>query len=133
MLNPHSFLPSSLSADGDENSVSQYCGKTVVITAADGSTETATVVDCCPSCPGNGDLDMSTGLFQGFNYPLSAGVFPITWHFAGEGGSSGGGKSSSSSSSSSNDDDNSGDNDEQSSSSAQENHPTPTIAVSRSI
>lgn len=72
-----------------------------MVITGNGVTETATIVDCCPTCPGNGDLDMSTGLFQEFGITLDAGVFPITWHLQGDDSSSSTSHSSSQESSSS--------------------------------
>ncbi|KAJ3838352.1 hypothetical protein F5878DRAFT_619786 [Lentinula raphanica] len=65
---------------GDENSVSDNCGKTVSITAL-GQTHTATVADLCPTCDNENDLDMSVGLFQSFT-DLSVGEIDIVWSFA---------------------------------------------------
>ncbi|KAN0059729.1 hypothetical protein ACQY0O_008301 [Thecaphora frezii] len=64
---------------------SQYCGKQVVITNnQNGNTQTATISDLCPGCA-YGSLDMSTSLFSALNNGnMDAGVFPISWHFAGE-------------------------------------------------
>jgi hypothetical protein len=72
---------------GNQNAQSSWCGKSLVITGG-GVTHTATVVDACPSCPSDGDLDMSTGLFQAFGESLGTGTFDISWHVAGQGGSS---------------------------------------------
>ncbi|KDQ11740.1 hypothetical protein BOTBODRAFT_76664, partial [Botryobasidium botryosum FD-172 SS1] len=66
---------------GDENSVSQYCGKTVQITnLQNGNTATATVVDCCPTCPIDTSLDMSPSLFDSLSdNNEDEGVFPISY------------------------------------------------------
>jgi expansin (peptidoglycan-binding protein) len=56
-----------------------HCGKQVHITASDGTTAQATVMDTCPGCAA-GDLDMSPALFKKFN-DLGKGVFDITWDF----------------------------------------------------
>ncbi|EPQ29646.1 uncharacterized protein PFL1_02866 [Pseudozyma flocculosa PF-1] len=69
-------------SDGQRSS---HCDQQVVITNnKNGNTQTATVVDLCPGC-GYGSLDMSTGLFAALNNGnMDDGVFPITWHWAGE-------------------------------------------------
>lgn len=69
---------------GNPNQVSSWCGKKITISYG-GTTQTATVVDCCPSCP-YGGLDMSPGLFGAFT-SMGTGVFQMTWS---SGGSSGG-------------------------------------------
>lgn len=49
---------------GDTGEVSQYCGKTVVITNVEnGKSVTATVADACPTCDSWGSIDMSVGAF----------------------------------------------------------------------
>lgn len=79
---------------GNQNAQSKWCGQQVRITSG-GITAVATIVDCCPTCPGNGDLDMSKALFQQFG-DLNQGVLDISWHFGGGGGGGGSGKGSSS-------------------------------------
>jgi len=57
-----------------------HCGKSVVITDTKSKkTATATVMDSCPSCA-EGDLDMSTSLFEEFA-DLGVGVLQIGWNF----------------------------------------------------
>ncbi|KAK0562218.1 hypothetical protein OC844_002810 [Tilletia horrida] len=72
---------------GNPNAQSGWCGKKLRITAG-GRTSIATVVDCCPTCPGNGDLDMSKILFQDFE-GLDTGIFQMSWSWV---GADGGGK-----------------------------------------
>ncbi|CAD6887170.1 unnamed protein product [Tilletia laevis] len=69
---------------GNEDAQSGWCGKKLKITA-NGKTSIATVVDCCPTCPGNGDLDMSKTLFQDFA-GIGDGVVDIKWSWVGAGG-----------------------------------------------
>ncbi|KAK0525796.1 hypothetical protein OC842_005395 [Tilletia horrida] len=69
---------------GNPNAQSGWCGKKLRITAG-GRTSIATVVDCCPTCPGNGDLDMSKILFQDFE-GLDAGIFQMSWSWVGADG-----------------------------------------------
>ena len=92
---------------GNPNAQSSWCGRQLTITAG-GVTETATVVDCCPTCPGNGDLDMSKALFQKFA-SLSQGVVSISWNTGGGSSSSSGSGSSHSSNHNSNNDNNNND------------------------
>ncbi|KAL9932248.1 hypothetical protein V8E36_009020 [Tilletia maclaganii] len=66
---------------GNQNAQSSWCGKKLRITA-NGKTSIATVVDCCPTCPGGGDLDMSKTLFQDFA-GLGEGVVDIKWSWVG--------------------------------------------------
>jgi hypothetical protein len=68
---------------GDENSVSQYCGKQVQITDTEnGNVVVATVVDCCPTCENAASIDMSPAVFNALsNNNPDEGVFPITWFF----------------------------------------------------
>ncbi|KAE8219233.1 hypothetical protein CF326_g8998 [Tilletia indica] len=93
---------------GNENAQSGWCGKKLKITA-NGKTSIATVVDCCPTCPGNGDLDMSKTLFQDFA-GLDAGIVGIKWSWVGAGDDdneshSGNGNSASSHNNNNNNDD----------------------------
>ncbi|KAK0525890.1 hypothetical protein OC834_004997 [Tilletia horrida] len=69
---------------GNPNAQSGWCGKKLRITAG-GRTSIATVVDCCPTCPGNGDLDMSKILFQDFE-GLDTGIFQMSWSWVGADG-----------------------------------------------
>jgi len=102
-----------ISMYGDQNSVSQYCGKQIQITnTQNGNVATAYVADCCPDCENDTSLDMTTGLFDFLsNGDEDEGVFGIAWAFTdgptgtGQGyngsGSTGSGSSSGSSGSSS--------------------------------
>lgn len=69
---------------GNPNARSSWCGKKIQISYG-GKTQTATVVDCCPTCP-EGGLDMSKGLFGAFA-GFDAGVFQMNWQALGAGGS----------------------------------------------
>ncbi|KAI0340142.1 hypothetical protein BDW22DRAFT_1347201 [Trametopsis cervina] len=44
-------------------------------------TFTATIADACPTCGGENDMDMSTGLFEAFAGSLGVGVIPVLWSF----------------------------------------------------
>lgn len=58
------------------------CGKMISITnEKTGTTQSAKIVDLCPSCQGGQDLDMSKGLFKSLGGTENEGVFPIKWHF----------------------------------------------------
>lgn len=80
--------------------MSEYCGKTVVITNtangesvtvsvlhilslafADPSLSQATVADACPSCTSEYSLDLSTGTFDAIGEEAT-GVLDITWYFS---------------------------------------------------
>ncbi|KAE8263490.1 hypothetical protein A4X09_0g7219 [Tilletia walkeri] len=67
---------------GNPDAQSAWCGKKLRITKG-GRTSIATVVDCCPTCPGDGDLDMSKILFQDFA-GLDAGIFQMSWSLVGD-------------------------------------------------
>ncbi|KAK0562049.1 hypothetical protein OC861_005527 [Tilletia horrida] len=68
---------------GNPDAQSGWCGKKIKITA-NGRTSIAEVVDCCPTCPGNGDLDMSKALFRDFA-SIDDGVFQMSWSWVGAG------------------------------------------------
>jgi expansin (peptidoglycan-binding protein) len=66
---------------------SSWCGKRITISNG-GNTQTATVVDACPTCS-YGSLDMSPALFSALtNGNMGLGVFQMSWHEAGSGSSS---------------------------------------------
>ena len=56
-----------------------HCGQTITITDTQtGTTATGVVVGECSSCSGQGDIDLSVGLFEVFA-PQSQGTFPGRW------------------------------------------------------
>lgn len=70
---------------GSTSQQSQYCGRQLVISYG-GRTQTARVVDSCPTCP-YGGLDLSEGLFSALSGGnMGMGVMQVNWHWAGEGG-----------------------------------------------
>ena len=84
---------------GSTSQVSSACGQTISITY-NGNTQTATVVDSCPTCPDQA-LDLSTSLFSALtNGNMGLGQIYVDWSW-GSGGSGNSGSSSSSSASSS--------------------------------
>jgi hypothetical protein len=64
---------------GNSGERSQYCGRTVSVTA-NGKTLKATVADDCPTCDNGNSLDMSVGFFEQF-YSLNVGIFSMEWQF----------------------------------------------------
>ncbi|KIK57764.1 hypothetical protein GYMLUDRAFT_45948 [Collybiopsis luxurians FD-317 M1] len=64
---------------GNSGDRSQYCGRTIAITA-NGKTVNGVVADDCPTCDNENSLDLSSGLFQQF-YELSVGEFDMSWQF----------------------------------------------------
>ncbi len=78
--------------------MSQYCGKSLVITNTNtGKSVTAIVADACPTCDAAGSIDLSQGAFEALD-TLEDGQFdgmyfylstlavhlmglPVSWHF----------------------------------------------------
>lgn len=77
---------------GSTSTKSSHCGQQVTITnEKNGKSQTATVVDSCPTCSW-GSLDMSESLFSALtDGNLGLGVFPISWTWGS--GNSGSGNS----------------------------------------
>jgi len=58
-----------------------HCGKTIVITnTKTGATRTGVIADECPTCNGDGCIDLSSSLFDEFA-SAEQGIFPVSWHF----------------------------------------------------
>ncbi|THG95852.1 hypothetical protein EW026_g5871 [Hermanssonia centrifuga] len=66
---------------GNLGAVSQYCGKSLVITNTNtGKSVTAIVADACPTCDAAGSIDLSQGAFEALD-TLEDGQFDVSWHF----------------------------------------------------
>lgn len=67
---------------GNVDKVSSVCGKKVLITnKKNGKQVTITLADACPSCNGDGDIDLSTGAFKKLD-ALDTGLINIEWQYA---------------------------------------------------
>ena len=69
---------------GDQSNGNPLCGKSVSITAPNGKTQAATVVDKCMGCAdGPTNIDLSPALFEALGYDQAKGVIPgLKWYFS---------------------------------------------------
>ncbi|SAM03721.1 hypothetical protein [Absidia glauca] len=82
------YVALNLPQYGNENAVSEWCFKKILIKFGDKATE-ATIGDACPGCKPK-SLDLTPEVFEKLA-PTNTGVIDISWCVIGEKGCTGGG------------------------------------------